>query len=172
MATLTDPIGHIILTGFMGVGKTTIGRRVADFVQRRFVDTDEVITARAGMPIPQLFAQFGESHFRQLERDLVTELVSQQRLVIATGGGMLVDEGNRLLFAKSGFIICLDATPELIEERLRSSSDRPLAANWRELFEKRQAAYAAIPLHLSVVGKSADQSAQEIIRLWRTSTSM
>ncbi|MDX2160699.1 MAG: shikimate kinase [bacterium] len=171
MATPSDPVTNIVLTGFMGVGKTTIGRRVADVVQRRFVDTDDVIVQRAGMSIPQLFVLFGEPHFRALEREIAHELAGETRLVIATGGGMLVNDENRAALSKTGFVVCLDAPPELIEERLKKTQDRPLAANWRDLFQKRQAAYGAIPLHISVAGKTTDQTAQEIIALWRTTAS-
>lgn len=170
MAIQFDPPTNVVLTGFMGVGKTTIGRRVADFVQRTFIDTDDVITARVGMTIPQIFAQHGEAYFRQQERALAVDLAAEQRLVIATGGGMLVNPENRAVMMKTGFLICLDASPELIESRLKDSQARPLAANWRELYDARQAAYAAIPIHVSVLGRTADQIAQEVIQLWRAST--
>lgn len=170
MATQNDPPTNIVLTGFMGVGKTTIGKRVADFVQRYFVDTDDLIIARAGMTIPQIFAKYGESYFRVLEREVGRDLAAKERFVIATGGGMLVDETTRAVLSASGYLVCLDATPEVIEERLKHASDRPLAANWRDLYDQRRTVYAAIPVHVSVVGKTADQLAQEIILLWRTAS--
>ncbi len=170
MAIQFDPPTNIVLTGFMGVGKTTIGHRVADFVQRTFIDTDDIITARAGMTIPQIFAQHGEAYFRQMERALAIDLAAEQRLVIATGGGMMVNAENREVIMKTGFLVCLDASPELIETRLKDSQTRPLAANWRELYEARKEAYAAIPTHVSVLGRTADQIAQEVIQLWRASS--
>ena len=169
MAIQFDPPTNIVLTGFMGVGKTTIGRRVAEFVQRTFIDTDDVITARAGITIPQIFAQHGEAFFRKMEHTLAKDLAAETRLVIATGGGMLVNEDNRTVLMKTGFLVCLDAPPELIEARLKDSQTRPLAANWRELYEARKSAYAAIPMHVSVLDRTADQVAQEVIRLWRAS---
>lgn len=170
MAIQNDPPRNIVLTGFMGVGKTTIGKRIAEFVQRRFTDSDDVIMARAGMTIPEIFAQHGEAYFRGLEREIALELATQERVVIATGGGMLVDEVNRAALSATGFVVCLDAPPDLIEERLKHGVGRPLAQNWRELYEKRRAAYQVIPVHIDVNGKTADQLAQEIIALWRTAS--
>lgn len=159
---------NIVLTGFMGIGKTTVGKCIAELLARDFMDTDNVITSRAGKSIPKIFAEDGEAHFRLLERELAHELVGKGGLVIATGGGMLVDNSSREAFLAHSFVVCLDGTPELIQQRLANSKDRPLAANWREIFEKRREIYAQIPVHVSVEGNTPEQTAKEIIELWRS----
>ncbi len=161
------PEQNLVITGFMAVGKSTIGRRAADVLGRTFVDTDDLIRARTGKSIPQIFAEDGEVYFRGLEAEIARELAARTHLVIATGGGMLVNEANRVILSSTGFVVCLDAPPELIRERLARSADRPLAENWLELYEKRRTAYAAIPTHVNVGGKSVDVVVREIIALWR-----
>jgi shikimate kinase len=153
----------------MGTGKSTIGKRLAELLRRKYIDTDALIVARAGKPIPKIFAEDGETHFREMERNLAVELAAQTDLVISTGGGMLVDEANRAAFMQSGFVVCLDAPPELIQKRLARAKDRPLAPNWRELYEKRREIYALIPAHVDVTSGTPDRTAREIIRLWRSS---
>jgi shikimate kinase len=158
---------NIVLTGFMGVGKTTVGRVLAEMLERPFVDTDAVIVERAGKPIKAIFAEDGEAAFREMEHDLSVELAARTRLVIATGGGMVIDPMNRQALEQSGFLVCLDAPPSVVEERLSHSAERPLAVSWRKRFEQRRIAYAAIHHHIDVEGKSPQSIAQEIIALWQ-----
>jgi shikimate kinase len=152
----------------MGTGKTTVGQRVAEMTGRRFIDADNEIVARAGKPIPQIFAEAGEATFRRMERQLCTELAAKTGLVIATGGGMLVDEQNRNLMLASGFVVCLDANRETLAARLRSTEERPLARNWEAILKSRREAYAAIPIHVNTTNKLPDEIAQEIIGLWQS----
>lgn len=159
---------NIVITGFMGSGKSTVGRRVAERLYRHFLDTDTEIVRRVGFTIPEIFSQYGEAVFRAHEKSLAKELSARQRLVIATGGGMLVVPENLEALSQTGFVVCLDADPNDIERRLRQSKDRPLAANWRELFETRRAAYAAIPRHIDTRGLSVNQTAERIIDQWKT----
>jgi shikimate kinase len=159
---------NIVITGFMGTGKTTVGKRVAALTERPFIDTDDEIVKREGKTIPQIFADDGEFVFRAKERQLCVELAARQGLVIATGGGMLVDEGNRSLMLASAFVVCLDASPETIATRLEDVSSRPLARNWQTVLEKRRAIYARIPIHITTTDRSPDDIAQEIVRLWRS----
>ncbi len=93
---------NIVITGFMGTGKTVVGRLVAEKVNRPFIDTDEEITRRTGRKIADIFKQDGEANFRHIERRLCRFLAAQQGLVVATGGGMLVDESNREVMLASG----------------------------------------------------------------------
>jgi len=161
---------NIVITGFMGTGKSTVGQRVAEMTGRDFVDTDEVIVASAGMSIPEIFQREGEQSFRQRERLYCRFYAAQSRLVIATGGGMLVDESNRNVMLASGFVVCLDATPEAIEARVGGDMNRPLLnSDWRGLLEKRQAAYAAIPNHVDTTNKTPEAIAEEIVGLWQKS---
>jgi shikimate kinase len=160
---------NIVLTGFMGAGKTTVGRQIAVLLERRFVDADDVIVERAEMSIPQLFATKGEAAFRALEKEVCRDLTAEGNLVIATGGGMLVDPDNRATMLARGFVVCLDASPDAIQARLAAGMGRPLASDWEALYEKRRAAYAEIPIHVDTSDRAPEQVAEEIIALWRAS---
>ncbi len=165
---MATPDRNIVVTGFMGTGKTTVGERIAELLKRRFVDADDVIVERADMSIAAIFETQGEAAFRALEKEVCRDLAGERGLVIATGGGMLVDADNRAAMLASGLVVCLDAAPEVIRERLEGATDRPLAGDWQALLDKRRAAYAAIPLHVDTADKTPEQIAKEIIDLWRS----
>ena len=107
LAILNEP-HSIVITGFMGTGKTTISQMVAERLRRPLVDTDAMITQRAGMSIADIFAQQGEPAFRTLEAEVCAELVGQPGLVIATGGGMLVSSANRTVMLRSAIVMPSD----------------------------------------------------------------
>lgn len=157
---------NLVLTGFMGTGKTSVGTLVAEKLGRQFLDMDAMIEHRTGLTIPRIFAQESEPYFRAMERGLSCELALLSNLVIATGGGALVDEFNYKVMAKTGVIICLTAAPETIESRLRASDARPLAGRWRELLDERARIYAGMPNQIDTTNKSIDQVAGEILTLW------
>jgi shikimate kinase len=165
---MTNDARNIVLTGFMGTGKTTVGGLIAQQLERSFFDMDAAIEHRTGLTISRIFAAESEPYFRAIERGLCYELALQNNLVIATGGGALIDQTNYRALAKTGLIICLKAAPEIIEARLRASDDRPLAGRWRELLEERQSIYDAMPHQLDTTAKTTEQVAQEIITLWQT----
>jgi shikimate kinase len=127
-----------------------------------------------GMSIPEIFAKEGEVAFRHIERRLCRFLAAGRGLVIATGGGMLVDDGNRAVMLASGLVICLTATPDVILTRLKDESDqRPLLrGDWRELLEQRRAAYDAIPVQIDTTDRTSEQVAQEIVELWQQTVSV
>ena len=156
---------NIVLTGFMGTGKTTVGEILARRLNRRFIDMDAVIEARAGYSIPQIFRRQGEAAFRDMERRLIHELALQHGLVIATGGGALVDPANREALGSHGLIICLNASKEEIRARLAENHDRPLAADWERLFDARQSAYAQIRHQIMTSGKTPAAIAAQIAEL-------
>jgi 3-dehydroquinate synthase len=166
---MTTP--NIILTGFMGSGKTAVGQVVAERLGRWFVDMDAAIERWAGKPVSAIFAQDGEAAFRQMEAALCRELAGERNLVIATGGGALVSDDNRAALGKSGLLICLDATADVILERLGEAADRPLLAgsDRRERIEallaQRATAYAAIPHHIDTDGLPVERVAERVIRL-------
>jgi shikimate kinase len=165
-----DPHDNLIVTGFMGAGKTTVGQRVAALLKRRFVDADDVIVERAEMSIAQMFATKGEAAFRALEKEVCRDLAAEREIVVATGGGMLVDPENRARMLQSGLVVCLDAAPDVIRARLALGEGRPLAGNWEALYEQRRAVYAEIPTHVDTSARTPDSIAQEIVRLWRTAS--
>lgn len=119
-------MSNIILCGFMGCGKTTVGKRLAELAKMRFVDTDEAVTQATGMPVSEIFRLYGEEHFRGLEHNVCCELAKKDGLIIATGGGALTVERNVKVLNSSGKIILLDVSLETIKARLSGDSSRPL----------------------------------------------
>jgi len=164
-------VTNIVLTGFMGTGKTAVGREVARRLGRPFVDMDAVIETRAGKPISRIFAAEGEPAFRQMEADLCGELAGQDGAVIATGGGALVNPANREALAASSVLVCLQAGVDEILERVGKAEDRPLlsvsdpGSEVRELLAGRRDAYAAIPWQVDTNGRTLSQIADEIVAL-------
>jgi 3-dehydroquinate synthase len=121
---------NLVITGFMGSGKTAVGRQVARQLGRPFADMDAEIEARAGKSVARIFAEDGEAAFRQMEAALCRELAAQEGLVIATGGGALIDAGNQTAMLESGMVVCLICTAEEILRRVHGGGDgeRPLLA--------------------------------------------
>ncbi len=155
---------NIVLTGFMGTGKSTVGRLLAARLGRRFVDMDDILSMRAGKPISAIFAEEGEPAFRSAEAALCAELAREQGLVISTGGGALVSAENRTTLGSSGVLVCLNASADEILRRLAAATDRPLLGDElaarderiRALLAQRRAAYAAIPYQIDTEGRSAE----------------
>jgi shikimate kinase/3-dehydroquinate synthase len=168
-ANKPPPSMNIVLTGFMGTGKTSVGREVARRLGRPFVDMDDEIVARAGKPIPQIFQGEGEGAFRALEAEVCRELSERHGLVIATGGGALVDPENRRHMIASGPVFCLGCAPDGILGRLAGAQDRPLleVADRRgevtRLLGARQEAYAAIPRQIDTTHLTVEQVAARVI---------
>jgi shikimate kinase len=171
--SVMKPESNIVITGFMGTGKSTAGQLVAAQLNRPFLDTDAEIEKRVGKRVAQIFADDGEAAFRHIERRMCRFLAAQEGYVISTGGGMLVDEGNREVMLSSGLVVCLSATPEILLQRLQADkAERPLLrGDWRGLLEKRRPAYEAIPCQIDTTGKTAEAVATEIIALWNNSLS-
>lgn len=123
---LKEKSNKIALVGFMGSGKTTIGKKLAKKLDITFVDTDEQIVAREGKSIPEIFAQHGETYFRQLEHDVMQQLFDDShKMIISCGGGLAMHEGNRKLLKQHCLVIWLTATPESIIGRIKLAN-RPL----------------------------------------------
>ena len=158
---------NIVLTGFMGTGKTTIGQIVADFIGWHFVDSDDEIVHRFGMSIPTIFDKHGEAGFRRYERIICQSLASGKEQVISTGGGMLIDPVNRELMMRNGLVICLTASLASLRKRLKNGKGRPLAKDWETLFQKRQDIYAQIPYQLDTTDLSPRKVAEKVVALWR-----
>ncbi len=167
------PEQNLILTGFMGTGKTTVGQILAQRLGRPFVDMDAQLEALFGKPIPQIFAEEGEETFRAAEARLCQELSRQQGLVIATGGGALMDPSSREALARSGPIVCLTAEMETLLERLDRAQDRPLLSGDRErrrgqiqaLLARRQGVYAGFALQVDTDERTPEEVVERILEL-------
>ena len=121
---------HLILVGLMGAGKTTVGQRCAERLGRPFVDTDDVVVATAHMSIDEIFATGGEPRFRELERTAVADsCASPAPLVIACGGGAVLDPENRKLLRAAGVVVWLQATADELAVRVGDGTTRPLLRN-------------------------------------------
>ena len=166
---------NIILVGFMGTGKTSTGRVVASRLGRDFVDMDDLIEQREKRSVPDIFAQSGEPHFRGLERALASELASRTNLVIAPGGGIVLNPANISDFEKTGMVFCLRARPETILARVGHETHRPLLQGGdklqkiRDLLAKRKTLYDAIPLQVDTDGLTAGQVADRVIEMYESS---
>ncbi len=166
----SNPTLPVVLTGFMGTGKTSVGQALAQKLGREFVDMDVLIEAEEGMAIRDIFATRGEPYFRERETEWCTRLAASGDRVIATGGGTLVNPLNRARFVDA-LVVCLEAAPDEILGRLRGSTNRPLLAtpNPRqrivELLAARREAYDQIEWHLDTTGKTIDAVAEEIADL-------
>lgn len=139
---------NIALIGFMGSGKTTVGRLLAKQLDMKFIDIDKIIIAREKKSISDIFEENGEQYFRQKEREIILEESSQNNVVISTGGGAILDNENMKNLQATSFIVYLDADAECIYERVKHTKHRPLLQkieNLREhivvLLEKRKFLY-------------------------------
>lgn len=122
-------MNNIILIGFMGCGKTSVGKYLSRMQEYHFVDTDKWIEDKEKKTIPELFASFGEAAFRQMETECIKELLTmkhQVSMVLSVGGGLVLKEENRQLLKQLGTIIFLDASVDTLYERLKKDTSRPL----------------------------------------------
>jgi len=159
----------IVLTGFMGTGKTEVGRRLAQRLGRAFVDTDQLVEGRAGKSVASIFAAEGEAAFRALERAVIAGLADRTGVVIAVGGGAVLVEENVRRLRALGPIVQLTASPETIVARVGGRESRPLLADGdplatvRRLLGERAAAYAAAAdLVVETGGRTADEVVEAV----------
>ncbi len=174
MARRADANRCVVLLGFMGAGKTTVGRALATLLHCDFYDLDNVIEQRERKSVAQIFASSGEAEFRSKESAALAALLQDQRpksdLVIALGGGAFVQEQNRMALEAAGAItVLLEAPLEELRRRCSSESKvRPLAqqeARFNELFAARRADYALARFKVQTMGKSVEEISAEIARL-------
>lgn len=168
---------NIVLIGFMGTGKTSVGRLVAEQLGFEFLDTDEMIQARTGRSIVDIFAQEGEPAFRALEEKAVEELAHLKKMVISTGGGLPVNPKNMANLKTHALVICLWSSPEKIWERVRHQSHRPLLhdpnplAKIRELLAQREPFYRQADVLLNTELRSIREVAQQATHQFRLESS-
>ena len=158
---------NLILIGFMGAGKSSVGRILAARLGRCFVETDEMITAREGRPIPEIFADKGEAHFRALEDEAVRLLALKSDDVIATGGGLPCREGRPEALHAIGTVVWLSGDFDTLYERALRGGDRPmLSGRTREqaeaLYEARKPFYAKADLAVDTTALNPDQVAARV----------
>lgn len=145
----------IVLIGLMGVGKSTVGRRLAARLNLPFVDADSEIEAAAGMAIADIFERFGEDYFRDGERRVIARLIDGKPKVIATGGGAFINPETRALILDQALAVWLNANPRILADRVKRRDTRPLlrgrdpAAVLTALAEVRNPLYALAPIHVS-----------------------
>lgn len=140
-------MNNIVLCGFMGCGKSTVGKNIARKSGKRFVDMDSFIEQKAGMSVSEIFEKYGEQGFRDMEHEACIELSREKNLIIASGGGALTFERNVEVFKQSDVIVLLDVSLDTIKLRLRDDKKRPLLQRpdkdkaMAELYEKRLPLY-------------------------------
>ncbi len=168
---------NIYLIGFSGTGKTVSGNLAAMELGWAFVDTDELIEQRAGKRIPEMFAEDGEKRFREIENGVLLDVSSGERQVVSTGGGAPVNVSNRQLMRRTGMIVRLTASPEVIHQRLSKGSKRnrplrPLLVSntpidrIRKLLSQRESAYSHADVTITTDGREHANVALDIAHAW------
>ena len=162
---------NVVLCGMMGVGKSTVGMKVAQLMKRCWVDTDTVIASRHGS-INDIFEYYGEAHFRQLESELTAELSKKEDLVISTGGGLVLKWENAELLKKHGKLFFLSAPVDTLLLRVQGDDTRPLLKDVNAKEKLEELLHTRTPLYEHVAdykietnGKSADEVAREIVSI-------
>ena len=160
----------IVLVGLMGVGKTTVGRRLAQRLDLPFVDADEEIETAAGMTVSEIFERFGEPYFRDGERRVITRLIDGTPKVIATGGGAFMNDKTRALILDRTTAVWLEADIETLVERVRRRSTRPLLHGrdprqvLQDLAKARNPIYAQAPIHVRSHPSPHDATVKAILK--------
>jgi len=162
---------NVILVGFMGTGKTAVGRVLAKRLGLRFVDMDDIIEEREGMKIPEIFEKKGERYFRHAESKVARDIALQSGLVVAAGGGAVIDEENVRNLKSNGVMFCLVATPETIFSRTKGHTHRPLLnvsdpkEKIAELMAKRAEYYARADYRIDTGNLTVEGVADKIMEL-------
>jgi len=158
---------NIILTGFMGVGKTSVGRQLAEDLGYTFVDIDKLIETDQNLTITSIFSKFGEPYFREVEASIIQQVMTGEGQVVSAGGGAVIRDANRDAFKKGGFVVCLTASPDMIYERIKHETHRPLLqtadpkAKIKELLDSREKFYAQADVRID----TSDKSVGEVIKV-------
>jgi shikimate kinase len=168
-------ISNLCLAGFMGTGKSTIGRMSAESLQYPLIDTDHWIESAAGKTIAEIFQQEGEAAFRAWERKAVAELAGKRDCVISTGGGLIADTENLASLKVHSLVVCLWASPEAIFERVKDQTHRPLLhspdplGKIRELLAGRMPAYRQADVLINTEDRHPREVAFQVLHHFRDS---
>jgi len=165
----TKVINNIILVGFMGTGKTTVGKLLAANLLWTYIDTDTLIEQQTRMKISAIFSRHGESYFRDVESVVIREVMQHNQQIVSTGGGIVFREENISVMKSNGIIVCLTAAPKIIYERTKSDEDRPLLKvenpllQIRELLAVRSLFYAKADITIDTTNISPENIVQQLL---------
>lgn len=160
---------NIVLVGFMGAGKTLVSKRLSEILKRPRVSIDELIVAAEQRSIAAIFAESGETYFRQREKEITAQIALQENLVIDCGGGVVLQEENIQQLKKNGILFYLSASPDVIYGRTKDKRDRPLLsipnpqAKIQELLNQRRPFYAQADFTIDTDGQTVEDTAQEVL---------
>lgn len=164
---------HLILIGMMGTGKSTIGRALAQELRMPWVDTDELIEKRLQMSIASFFQKEGEPAFRQIETEILQQVLQRSPHIITTGGGMVLKQENRDQMKEHGWVICLTAQPEILAKRLHNDHSRPLLqgkqlqAKIEQLWQERAEKYQFADWQIDTGRHSVREVVNQIAEQWK-----
>lgn len=164
---------NIILIGFMGTGKTTVGKIVAQKLGLDFIDTDKEIVSATGLSIVDIFQRYGEIRFRSEESAAVRRIAEMNNKVVATGGGVVLNSENIEVLRENGIIIALESSPEVILERISRKNTRPLLQQGnpletiKKLQSEREALYKQAPNIIETSYLTLDEVVSKVIELYR-----
>ena len=167
---------NVYLIGFMGAGKSTVGRILGEALGMEFLDTDRLIVERTGLPIPEIFSRFGEEYFRTLEREVLEEITGKRGLVVALGGGAPMDDENWCRLRESGVTVYLRESPEVLAARLADDDTRPLLVGHsgearkeriRSLLASREPRYLEAEVVVECRGRRPEDVAADVLRRLR-----
>lgn len=165
---------NIVLIGFMGTGKSRVGHMVARRLKMRFIDTDDLISERLQMSIPDIFSKLGETKFREIEQNVVKDVSVNFGQVIATGGGVPLSKNNIDNLRANGLLICLSASPEIIYRRTLRSDGRPLIKaadrlqHIKNLLESRDLYYSVADCEIDTSSRPASAVARAIVEFYQS----
>ncbi len=161
---------NIYLVGFMGSGKSTVGRILAEKLNLNFVDVDQLIEEEKKMKISDIFKKKGEKYFRELERKRIKDLSKKENLVISTGGGLGANRENIELMKKTGLVVWLDVSLDEIIKRCKGDKNRPLLnqpyESLKRLYDSRKPVYKMAHIHIKTDNKNPEEIAEEIIDVY------
>ena len=165
---------NLVLIGYMGTGKTTVGKKLARRLGMKFVDTDHEIERVTGLSINDIFDKHGEIRFRSEEKAAVRRITREDNMVIATGGGAVLDSENVELLQQDGLLVCLDAKPEIIHERTKRKKTRPLLRTEDPLqkiikmLADREPYYALASFRIDTSHRELDDVVEEVRRIFES----
>lgn len=174
---MPNPMPNLYLVGFMGVGKSAVGRKVARELRYRFLDSDHQIEKKVGKKIPEIFAKEGEAAFRAMERKFIESGHPGKGCVVSCGGGLVVEDGMSDLLKQKGIVVCLFASAETVIERTSRNTNRPLLnvedpeGRVRQLLAEREPVYMNAGACITTEGRTMAEVVRHVIRTYKAAAS-